>query len=83
MKECVKYYRETMNKRLFRGVWPILVYMMLCLAFMPGSSYAASAPRLNKSKITLNAGKNYKLTVTPYSGTASAGTPAELTFSVQ
>ena len=66
MKECVKYYRETMNKRPFRGVWPILVYMMLCLAFMPGSSYAASAPRLNKSKITLNAGKNYKLKLKNY-----------------
>ena len=32
---------------------------------------------------TIPSGKNYKLTVTPYSGTASAGTPAELTFSVQ
>ena len=44
----------------------VLFYLVLCLAFMPQSAMAAGQPRLNKTNVTIRAGKSKTLKVKNY-----------------
>lgn len=54
-----------MSGRSFR-LFGILFYMVLSLAFMPDPAWAAAQPKLNKTSLTINAGKSYKLKLKNY-----------------
>ena len=49
-----------------RFLWGIMLYLVLLFVLVPGQTFAANAPQLNKSKLTLSVGKSCRLKIKNY-----------------